>query len=39
MRVFSPMLMPRATIHRLMCGAIGRPVRPVTLPGLMVSKV
>ena len=27
-RVLSPMLMPRATIQRLRCGAIGRPLRP-----------
>src|SRR5215208_6576158 len=29
-RVFSPMLMPRATIQKFTCGAIGRPLRPET---------
>src|SRR6185437_15089638 len=37
-RVLSPMLMPRATIHRFTCGAIVRPRRPSTGPGFTVSK-
>ena len=40
MRVARPMLMPRAAIQKLMCGAIAlRPLRPTTLPGLMVRMV
>jgi hypothetical protein len=39
MRVFSRMLMPRATIQKFTCGTITRPLRPSTGPGLMVSKV
>ena len=34
----SPMLMPRATIQRLTCGAMGAPCRPLTAPGFTVSK-
>ncbi len=37
-RVCNPILMPRATIQNVMCGAIGRPSLKGTGPGLIVSK-
>ena len=39
MRVLRPMLIPRATIQKLICGAMGLPRRVSTGPGLTVSKV
>ena len=38
MRVCRPRLMPRATIQKVMCGAISRPSLNGTRPGLIVSK-
>ena len=37
-RLDRPRLMPRATIQKVMCGAISRPSLNGTRPGLIVSK-